>query len=112
MNVEVVFALPDEQALIELELDNGATVADAIRAAGLRERFPSQNLDALSTGIWGRLAARDTVLSEGDRVELYRPLELDPRDARRLRAKDQDQVPDRDESRQPGRLRKSPKPNV
>lgn len=83
LNVEVVFALPRRQVLVTVTLEEGATVAEAIHASGLAERFPDEQLDALPTGIWGRPADRDAVVSDGDRVEVYRPLEIDPREARR-----------------------------
>ena len=86
LTAEVVFALPREQALVTVTLAVGATVGDAIRESGLEQRFPGEHLDTLPTGIWGRPVDRDQVVSDGDRVEIYRPLEMDPREARRLRA--------------------------
>lgn len=83
LQVEVVFALPDRQVLVTVSLDAGATVADAIVASGLPAQFPAEQLDSLPTGIWGRAVERDQSVSDGDRVEIYRPLELDPREARR-----------------------------
>ena len=83
INVEVVFALPERQALVAIQLAQGATVADAISASGLAERFPDDRLEKLPTGIWGRPAGRDRVLEAGDRVEIYRELEIDPKEARR-----------------------------
>jgi uncharacterized protein len=84
--VEVVFALPEEQVLVALLLEEGATIEDAVAASGLYGRFPNHDLKSFDTGIWGRVVARAHVLRSGDRVELYRPLRLDPRDARRERA--------------------------
>jgi putative ubiquitin-RnfH superfamily antitoxin RatB of RatAB toxin-antitoxin module len=84
--VEVVFALPEEQVLVTLRLEEGTTVEDAVAASGLYERFPRHDLKNFDTGIWGRLVPRTQRLKSGDRVELYRPLRLDPRDARRERA--------------------------
>jgi len=86
LTVEVVFALPDQQALVSVTLEKGARVGDAISASGLVQRFADERLDTLPTGIWGRQVERDHVLDDGDRVEIYRPLEMDPREARRLRA--------------------------
>ena len=83
IGVEVVFAAPDRQELVALELEQGATTADAIRESGLSGLFGQVDLDALQVGIWGRVVERETVLNDGDRVELYRPLERDPKDARR-----------------------------
>ena len=71
---------------VELWVPCGATLDDAIRESGLSERFPAVALEQQETGIWGRPCGRATLLHAGDRVELYRPLEMDPKEARRLRA--------------------------
>ena len=97
LTVEVVFALPDRQVLESVNVAGGATVQDAIAAAGIAERFPGENVDALPVGIWGRPVARDSRVADGDRVEIYRPLEIDPREARLIRARDR--VPGPGESR-------------
>lgn len=81
--VEVVFALPERQAVIEVPAKAGATVADVIEASGIAQRFPEVSIDSLDVGVWGRVVARSTVVQAGDRVEIYRPLELDPKEARR-----------------------------
>ncbi len=81
--VEVVFARPDRQSLVEVSVAEGATVADAIEASGLQEQFADLALDSLPVGIWGRQVERATLVRPGDRVELYRPLQLDPKAARR-----------------------------
>ena len=87
MRVCVAVALPDRQEVIELALPAGATVADAITAARLGERFPGIDFSAMRTGIWSRAVAASAPLREGDRVELYRELRADPKDMRRDRAK-------------------------
>ncbi|MDJ0908359.1 MAG: RnfH family protein [Woeseiaceae bacterium] len=99
IRVEVVFAEPEKQRLIELEVDKGATVADVLAASGIAASFRNADLTGLPVGIWGKVVARDATVRDGDRVELYRPLEMDPREARRLRATGQAPVPGRDESR-------------
>ncbi len=81
--VEVVFALPDRQELLRVALRPGSTVAEAIDASAIADRFPDRDFDSCAVGIWGRLVERDQALEDGDRVEIYRPLEIDPRDARR-----------------------------
>ena len=86
MRVEVAFALPDRQFLESIELDQGATVDDAIQRSGLVRSFPGFDFDGRQAGVWGRPVSRSYVLSEGDRVELYRSLEMEPREARRLKA--------------------------
>jgi uncharacterized protein len=69
----------------ELSLPAGATLADAIRASGLLDRHPGLDLAQAKIGIWGRVQTPETVLRERDRVEVYRPLQVDPKEARRLR---------------------------
>ena len=85
MRVEIVFALPERQELLEIDVEEGATVADVITRSILAGLFPGQDFAALQAGVWGKVVARDQVLREGDRVELYRPLEIDPKEARRLK---------------------------
>jgi putative ubiquitin-RnfH superfamily antitoxin RatB of RatAB toxin-antitoxin module len=85
MRVEVVYALPDRADVSVLELPPGATVQDALAASGVAARHAA--LDLSQVGIFGRRVAPDAVLSDGDRVEVYRPLPLDPKEARRRRAR-------------------------
>ena len=83
LRVEIVFALRGQQELLALSVEDGATIADVIAVSGLAEKFPHESLKNLETGIWGHPAARDRRVRDGDRVEIYRSLERDPRDARR-----------------------------
>jgi putative ubiquitin-RnfH superfamily antitoxin RatB of RatAB toxin-antitoxin module len=85
MRVEIVFALRERQELIEAEVGEGATVDDVIAASDLARVFPEVDFTALQAGIWGKPVARDKPVRDGDRVELYRPLEIDPKEARRLK---------------------------
>ena len=87
MRIEVAVAMPERQEVIELELAEGATVADALQAARVRERFPSLDWTGVDYGLWSRPCAVDRVLRDGDRVEVYRPLAADPKDQRRARAR-------------------------
>ena len=84
MRVEVVYALPQLQEQVQLELAPGSTVQDAIEASGLLQRLPQIELGR--TGIWGRPAGPATRLRERDRVEIYRPLIADPKEVRKARA--------------------------
>ena len=70
---------------VVVELGAGATLIDAIRASGIEHRHPSLDLAHAKRGVWGRVQPDDTVLRERDRVEIYRPLQVDPKEARRLR---------------------------
>lgn len=83
MKVEVVLALPDQQWSVALEVAEATTAADALRQSGLLERCPGSTGDRLSLGVFGRRVAPDHRLRDGDRVEVLRPLQADPKDARR-----------------------------
>ena len=83
ISVEVCFAEPGRQSLVTVQLDAGATVAQAIAASGVATRHPDHDVEELPAGIWGRLVERSQVLNAGDRVEIYRELGIDPREARR-----------------------------
>jgi len=83
IQIEVVFATADRQQLSLVTLPRGATAGDAIAESSIARYFPEHNLDVLQVGVWGQLVTRERVLSDGDRVEIYRALELDPREARR-----------------------------
>ena len=71
---------------LAVEMPAGATMLDAIRACGLLEAEAAIDISTQPVGIWGREAALDRVLVEGDRVEIYRPLTVNPKEARRRRA--------------------------
>ncbi|MBX6392335.1 MAG: RnfH family protein [Burkholderiales bacterium] len=86
MNVEVVYALPERQAVYRLAMEEGATVRMAIEASGVLQAFPEIDLARNRVGVYARLVTLDTPLRDGDRVEIYRPLRVDPKEARRMRA--------------------------
>jgi putative ubiquitin-RnfH superfamily antitoxin RatB of RatAB toxin-antitoxin module len=86
MRVEIIYPLPHEQNLQTLDLAEGTTVAGAIEVSGLLQRYPDLDLACVKVGIFGKVAALDTVLRERDRVELYRPLIADPKAVRKQRA--------------------------
>ncbi len=88
INVEVVYALPHEQALLRLSVPQGSTVQDAIRLSGVTERHPEIDLSKNKLGIFGKLSKPDAVLRDRDRVEIYRPLIADPKEIRRKRAEE------------------------
>ena len=83
IDVEVVYALAGRQELLAIIMPAGATVGEAIEQSGIAKKFPGQDLSACTLGIWGRLADSDHLLQDGDRIEIYRPLLIDPREARR-----------------------------
>ncbi|HZP11985.1 MAG TPA: RnfH family protein [Nevskiaceae bacterium] len=86
IEVEVAYALPDEQVLLKVRVAAGATLRDAIDASGILRRFPQIDLARDAVGVFGKVAKLDDRLSAGDRVEIYRPLTMDPKQARRQRA--------------------------
>lgn len=78
------------QQVIEVDVDTGTTVRQAIVASGLLAREPvlrpGQALEELDVGVWNHRCSLDAELREGDRIEVYRPLQVDPKEARRVRA--------------------------
>jgi len=84
--VEVVYATPGRQEVVRLELAPGSTLEQGVRASGLLERFPEIDLATNTVGIFGKAAGLAAVLRSNDRVEIYRPLLVDPRESRRRRA--------------------------
>lgn len=78
MSVSVAYATPAEQTWRELDVPAGSTVQDAIEASGVLAEFPSINLEVNEVGIFGTIATLDTLLEEGDRVEIYRPIRINP----------------------------------
>ena len=86
LSVEVVYALPSGEDAVTLRLAPGATAEDAVRASGVLERHPEIDLGRQKIGIYGRVVKAEAALCDGDRVEVYRPLALEPKEARRRRA--------------------------
>lgn len=86
MRVEVVYS-PAERTVecVELELPEGSTAGAALAASGLLQRHPGIDAEHQRLGVWGRPCGAQEPLHEGDRLELYRPLKIDPKEARRLR---------------------------
>jgi putative ubiquitin-RnfH superfamily antitoxin RatB of RatAB toxin-antitoxin module len=87
LRVEVVYALADGVDAVVVELGRGATVADALRASGLPQRHPEIVPEKARAGVFGRERRPGEALADGDRVEVYRPLKVDPGQARRERAR-------------------------
>ena len=99
-NCTVTFATPERQWLWQVRLPDGATVADALAEARSRSDDSAVPWDA-DVGIFGELCDRNAVPRDGDRIELYRPLKLDPKESRRERARARKAAPDREPSRVP-----------
>lgn len=86
INVEVAYALPEKQVIRAVNVDAGTTIGAAIVQSGIMMDFPDLELEDAKVGIFGKVAAMTTVLSDGERVEIYRPLIADPKEVRRQRA--------------------------
>ncbi|HSW51890.1 MAG TPA: RnfH family protein, partial [Sulfuricaulis sp.] len=84
--VEVAYAAPARQEVIELTVRPGASVEQVIRESGLLERFPEIDLARNRVGIFGEIAGLRDPVRDGDRVEIYRTLLADPKETRRRRA--------------------------
>jgi len=81
--LEVVFATPERQCLIEINVSPGSTCEEAVRLSGIGREFPDDSVETLPIAVWGKAVARDKPVSDGDRIEILRPLVINPRDARR-----------------------------
>ena len=88
INIEVVYALPNEQSLLGLSINDNISVVEAISLSGVLKRHPEINLGYYAIGIYGKrlMDINEYILQAGDRIEIYRPLQVDPKEARRKRA--------------------------
>jgi uncharacterized protein len=84
--VEVTYAFPQHSLSKSLQLEHGATLAEALAAVAEDPGFSGVDLENSTVGIFGKQVARDTQLGDGDRIEIYRPLTQEPKLARRNRA--------------------------
>lgn len=88
MKIEVCYALPEKQDIVHLDLPVDALLEQAVLASGLPGKYPEIDLEQGKFGIYGKICRLDTVLRDGDRVEIYRPLIADPKEVRRKRAEE------------------------
>lgn len=95
ISVTVVYALPDRQSIVDVRVPNGSSVRDAVEASGLVQRF-AELANPPKCAIFGRVAELDARLRAGDRVEILRPLAIDPKEGRRrAAAQTRDRAPTR-----------------
>ena len=94
ISIEVAYAAMDDQVLISLHVPLGTTVMQAIELSAIKDQFPDVDFGTATKGIFSKLTENDYVLVDLDRVEIYRPLVLNPREARRQRAKKAAEKPD------------------
>ena len=86
MNIEVVYGYKEKQLLLSVEVDDSATIEQAIEQSGILQHFDDIDLKVNKVGVFGKLAKLSAGLKEGDRIEIYRPLLADPKEVRRRRA--------------------------
>ena len=86
MQVEVAYALLDTQKIYALDVEEGTTARQAVRLAPVLKDFPQALIEEAELGIFGKVVKDDQQLSQGDRVEIYRPLIADPKEVRKKRA--------------------------
>ncbi|MGO1502527.1 MAG: RnfH family protein [Marinobacter sp.] len=86
--VEVAYARPDKQEIVPVQVPEGTTAVEAVKLSGIAAIFPEIDAEAIDMGIFGKVIKKpaDHELRDGDRVELYRPLQIDPKQARLNRA--------------------------
>lgn len=88
LQIEVVYALPERQLLVALSVVDGTSARAAVELSGIADQFPGLNAAQCPLGLFGRRLkdAEDYRVKEGDRVEIYRPLQMDPKEIRKRRA--------------------------
>lgn len=84
--VEIVYALPDRLIAVTAHVPPGTTVGEAITQTGFAQRVQDIDAEVAPVGVFGRVVSRDTPVRDGDRIEIYRPLLADPKQARRQRS--------------------------
>jgi putative ubiquitin-RnfH superfamily antitoxin RatB of RatAB toxin-antitoxin module len=86
ISISVVYALSERQDIVELDVPQGTTVEQAVELSKLQARFPEIGTRPVQCAIFSRLVKANDVLVEGDRVEILRPLLIDPKESRRQAA--------------------------
>lgn len=86
IQVEVVYGLAEEQALLSVDVPDGSEVKEVILASNIIEQFPEIDLDKVKVGLFGKLTKMDQAVRARDRIEIYRPLIADPKEVRKRRA--------------------------
>ncbi|NFV81094.1 RnfH family protein [Magnetospirillum aberrantis] len=83
MNVKVVYAKPERQVVLSVEVPDGATIRDALDKSGILARCPDIDLTVNKVGVWGKVVELDAALENGARIEIYRPITCDPKTVKR-----------------------------
>jgi len=88
IEIEVVYALPLKQVMRQMRVHEGITAEEAVRLSGILELFPEIDLSLNKLGVFGKVVKSERILQDSDRVEIYRALPIDPKEARRRRARE------------------------
>jgi putative ubiquitin-RnfH superfamily antitoxin RatB of RatAB toxin-antitoxin module len=86
LQIEVVYGLPNKQSLLNIYVDEGCTIEQAVKDSGILTLHPEIDLTQNKVGIWNKAAKLTDTLQDGDRIEIYRPLIADPKEVRKRRA--------------------------
>ncbi len=89
IKIEVAFATPAKQLIIPIEIKENCTIAEAIHQSTIQEQFPEIDLTKQKVGIFSKQKNLADIVQDGDRIEIYRPLTIDPKEARRAKVKGQ-----------------------
>ena len=84
--IEIAYATPGRQKIIECKIEPGTSPRDAVRQSEIKQHFPEIDLESCDIGVFGKSVRSDYDLVDGDRIEIYRPLIADPKEIRRQRA--------------------------
>ncbi len=117
INIEVAYATPERQKIIKCKVAEGTTVLDAAKQSGITDIFLDLDLDNADFGSWSKPKPATSTVTEGQRIEIYRPLLADPKESRRKRAeksprrerRERPNRPERAERKRRGRPERKPK---
>lgn len=88
ITIEVAYATPKRQLILSVDVSTGTTMVEAVRASGILREFPEIDLASVKMGVWGKTEKDPAtrIMQTGERIEVYRPLLIDPKEARKNRA--------------------------
>lgn len=89
IRIEVAYAMPEHQKIISFQIDSSTSIRDAVKFSQIHQYFPKIDVESCDLGVFSKPVNADYKLMDGDRIEIYRPLKIDPKEIRRLRAKQQ-----------------------
>lgn len=87
ITIEIAYAKPDQQHILVIHVEEGCTVEQAILQSDILSLFPELDLSKQAVGIFGKQMQLDSIVYENDRIEIYRPLKMDPKELRRIKSK-------------------------